>query len=262
MQKKKGKRSRAEWALTIGTVAVVLAAWTIVSNLNVVPTALLPTPQAVWGSFVDILQNGYKGNTLLVHLGASLQRLLTAYLLAIVTAVPLGLFSGFNNKIRAILDPVIEFYRPLPPLAYYTLLVMWMGIGNGSKIMLLFLASFAPIYVGCVAAVPKVKEDYVNSAYTVGANKLQVFTHVIFPSCLPDIFTGLRTAMGVAYSTLVAAEMVAAVSGLGWMVLDASNYLRSDIMFVGIIIMGVTGILLDRLLRLLEKKIVPWKGKD
>ncbi|GEQ19870.1 hypothetical protein CBU02nite_03760 [Clostridium butyricum] len=139
---------------------------------------------------------------------------------------------------------------------------MWLGIGNESKITLLFLACFAPIYISCVSAVLKIKEDYINSAYTVGASKYQIFIHVILPSCLPDIFVGIRTAVGVAYTTLVAAEMVAAKSGLGWMVLDASNYLRSDIIFVGIIIMGITGILLDQFLRILEKKIVPWKGKE
>ena len=185
-----------------------------------------------------------------------------SFLFAALIAVPFGLASGYNSKIRAIFEPIIEFYRPLPPLAYYTLLVLWLGIGNESKITLLFLACFAPIYISCVSAVLKIKEDYINSAYTVGASKYQIFIHVILPSCLPDIFVGIRTAVGVAYTTLVAAEMVAAKSGLGWMVLDASNYLRSDIIFVGIIIMGITGILLDQFLRILEKKIVPWKGKE
>lgn len=258
----KMKKSKLDLGLTCGIVVVIFAIWTIVTETGLVSAALLPSPKAVGAAFLDISKNGYKGNSLLVHFGASMQRLMLAYLLAIVTAVPLGLFSGFNSHVRALLNPIVEFYRPLPPLAYYTLLVLWMGIGNNSKVALLYLASFAPIYVNCVASVSKVKEDYINAAYTVGANTNQVFGHVILPSCLPDIFTGLRTAMGVAYSTLVAAEMVAAVSGFGWMVLDASNYLRSDIVFVGIIMMGVTGIFLDWLLRFLETKIVPWKGRD
>ena len=223
---------------------------------------MVPTPQAVWNAFIDIIQNGYKNYSLLQHLGASMERLFISFFFAALIAVPFGLASGYNSKIRAIFEPIIEFYRPLPPLAYYTLLVLWLGIGNESKITLLFLACFAPIYISCVSAVLKIKEDYINSAYTVGASKYQIFIHVILPSCLPDIFVGIRTAVGVAYTTLVAAEMVAAKSGLGWMVLDASNYLRSDIIFVGIIIMGITGILLDQFLRILEKKIVPWKGKE
>ncbi|MDF2654933.1 MAG: taurine transporter permease [Bacillota bacterium] len=137
-----------------------------------------------------------------------------------------------------------------------------MGIGDNSKIFLLFLGAFAPIFVSCVAGVTRVKQDYINRARTLGANRGQIFLHVILPAALPDIFVGLRNAMSVAYATSVAAEMVAAVSGIGWMVLDASKYLRSDVIFVGIIIMGITGILLDKILLCLETKIVFWKGKN
>jgi taurine transport system permease protein len=136
-----------------------------------------------------------------------------------------------------------------------------MGIENSSKIALLYLAGFAPIFLAGVSGVKKIRPDYIEGAFTLGASRLQVLLHVVFPACLPDIFTGLRTSIGVSYTTLVAAEMVAAVSGIGWMVLDASKFLRSDIIFVGIIVMGLTGILLDRILRAIEKKIVPWKGK-
>lgn len=251
-----------EKALTLTTIAVIIIAWTIVTQLGIVSDILIPSPKKVWLAFIYIIQNNYKGSSLAQHLGASMERLLIAYILAAITAIPLGLLSGYNSKVRAIIEPIIEFYRPLPPLAYYTLLVLWMGIDNGSKIALLLLASFAPIYISCMSAVLKIKADYINSAYTVGANKYQIFIHVIFPSCLPDIFVGLRTAIGVAYTTLVAAEMVAAVSGIGWMVLDASKFLRSDIIFVGIIIMGITGILLDKFIRIIEDKVVPWKGKE
>ncbi|WP_291632650.1 ABC transporter permease [Clostridium sp.] len=248
--------------LTIGTVLIILVIWFIVTILGWVDPKLVPSPQSVWTALIDILKNGYKNYSLLHHLGASMQRLLIAFFAASVLAVPLGLASGYNSKIRAILEPVIEFYRPLPPLAYYTLLVLWLGIENGSKIVLLLLACFAPIYISCVSAVMKIKEDYINSAYTIGANKLQIFFYVIFPACLPDIFIGLRTALGVGYTTLVSAEMVAASSGIGWMVLDASRYLRSDIIFLGIIIMGITGILLDKSIQYIEHKVVPWKGKE
>ena len=185
-----------------------------------------------------------------------------SFALVVVTAIPLGLASGTNSKIRAIFDPLVEFYRPLPPLAYYTLLILWMGIENSSKVALLFLAGFAPVYLSCVAGVSRIRQDLINGAYTLGASRRQVFFHVILPATLPDIFTGLKTSLGFTYTTLVAAEMVAAVSGIGWMVLDASKFLRSDVIFVGIIIMGITGVLLDRVIRVLEEKIVPWRGKE
>lgn len=234
----------------------------MVTHLKWVDPKLIPSPMSVFAAFTDILRNGYKNHTLLQHLGASLGRLMAAFFAALIIAAPLGLASGFNSKVRAIWEPIIEFYRPLPPLAYYTILVLWLGIGNESKIALLFFACFAPIYVSCVSAVIRINEDYINSAYTIGANRQQVFFHVVVPACLPDLFTGLRTALGVGYTTLVSAEMVAATSGIGWMVLDASRYLRSDIVFLGIIIMGITGILLDWGIRLIECELVPWKGKE
>lgn len=259
---KNNGKIKIEKVLTVLTVVIILVLWYISTSLGLVNAKLIPSPKSVWISFVDILQHGYKNYSFIQHLGSSMERLVIAFALSVVIAIPIGLASGYSSKIRAIFEPIIEFYRPLPPLAYYTILVLWLGIENESKIALLFLACFAPIYVACVSAVIKVKEDYINSAYTLGAKKFQIFVHVIFPACLPEMFVGLRTALGVAYTTLVAAEMVAAKSGLGWMVLDASNYLRSDIIFVGIIIMGITGIILDRLIQFIEKKLVPWKGKE
>ena len=250
------------WAITGLTVAVILAVWYLASNVFGVSPLFLPSPQSVWKAFLTICATQYKGYTLWQHLGSSLQRLMIAFGLSVVTAVPLGLASGYVPWIKAIWEPIIEFYRPLPPLAYYTLLVLWMGIDNESKVMLLYLACFAPIYVACASAVMRIGQNYLRNARVLGARRGQVFLHVILPFALPEIFVGMHTALGVGYTTLVAAEMVAARSGIGWMVLDASNYLRSDIIFVGILVMGVTGILLDRLIRLAEAYCVPWKGKD
>ena len=258
----KKKKISTERIISVVAVIVFFAAWYLVTKFELVDRKLIPTPAATWESFIEVLTEGYKGHTLLQHLGTSMERLLEAFALAVVTAVPLGLLSGFSSKIKAIVEPFIEFYRPLPPLAYYTLLTLALGIGNSSKIALLFLACFAPIFVSCVSAVSRIKEDYINSAYTVGATKGQVFWTVILPSCTAEMFVGLRTAIGVAYSTLVAAEMVAASSGIGWMVVDAGNWFRNDIIFVGIFVMGFTGLLIDWGLKFIEKKLVPWSGKD
>lgn len=235
----------SEKAISLATVLVILLLWFVSTAFGWVNPLFLPSPLAVWSAFVDILLNGYKGNSLAYHIFQSMYRLVTALLLAIVTAIPLGLLAGFSRRTRAILDPIIEFYRPLPPLAYYTLLVIWLGIENTSKVALLFLAAFAPLFLAVVSGVQRISVDRVNGARSLGASGWQLFLYVIFPSTLPEIFTGLRTEIGVSYSTLVAAEMVAAVSGIGWMVLDASKFLRSDVVFVGIIIMGIIAILID-----------------
>lgn len=256
------KNISIEKIITIITLLTLILAWQIVTQLKLVSELFLPSPYQVVKSFIVILSEGYKGHSLVKHLGDSLYRLIAAFLLAVVTGVPLGLASGYNSKIRAVIDPLVEFYRPLPPLAYYTLLIIWMGIEDGSKITLLFLAAFAPVYISCMSGVKNIKADYISGAFTLGANKIQVFLHVILPACLPEIFVGMRTSIGVAYTTLVAAEMVAAVTGIGWMVLDASRFIRSDIIFVGIFLMGITGITLDRIIRLLENRFVPWKGQE
>jgi len=256
------KNKRINFSISILTGVVIFVLWTIVTKEGKISSIIFPSPSDVWSSFLDLLKDGYKGYTLWEHLSASLRRLFTAYIIAVAVAIPLGLISGYFERIRAVFEPIIAFIRPLPPLGYYTIIILWMGIGDGSKILLLFLGAFAPIYLSCVSGVTRVKEDYINRARTLGASRRQIFFYVIFPAALSDIFVGLRNAMSCAYATSVAAEMVAAVSGIGWVILDASKYLRSDIIFVGIIIMGITGIMLDKILIGLERKIVFWKGKN
>ncbi|XMB72064.1 ABC transporter permease [Mycoplasmatota bacterium WC30] len=243
--------------------SVIVLLWFILTipALNLVNPILVPSPYKVVLAFGDIIKNGYNHIPFYDHLAASFGRLFLSIFLAVIIAVPLGLVSGYVKKIETVVSTVVEFIRPLPPLAYYMLLVLWLGIGNTSKIVLLFIAAFAPVYISCVQAVKLVREDYILSVKTLGAKKFQVFTQVVFPASLPNIFTGIRTATGVAYTTLVSAEMIAAVSGIGWMILDASNYLKSDVIFVGIIIIGVSAILLDKLLQFIENKVVFWKGK-
>lgn len=231
-------------------------------GLDLVSSTLVPSPYRVMKTFIDILKNGYNNIPFYEHLGASFGRLFLSIGLAVITAVPVGLFCGYVKKIETVVSAIVEFVRPLPPLAYYMLLILWLGIGNTSKVVLLYIAAFAPMYLNSVQAVKLVKHDHILSVQTLGANRFNVFRHVVFPSALPNIFTGIRTATGVAYTTLVSAEMIAAVSGVGWMILDASNYLKSDVIFVGIIVIGISAILLDRLLRFIDDKIVFWKGKS
>lgn len=259
MKKKNSKKVLK--TISAVTAVIIFLVWYLVTKYGVLSELIFPSPGSTWKSFLKILDDGYKGHTLLIHLLDSLIRILTAYFMAVLIFVPLGLLCGYYPKLAAVIEPVITFFRPLPPLAYYSVLVLWMGIGDGSKIMLLFLSAAPSIYVSCVSGIEKIREDYLNGARTLGASRRQIFFHVMFFAALPDIFIGLRNAMAGAYSTLVAAEMVAAVSGIGWLVLDASKYLQSSIVFVGIIIMGITGLMLDAAIRFLERRVVFWKGK-
>ena len=249
--------------LTAATWLAIFALWLAATGTGLVDETLMPKPRAVWDALVETGDPaiGYNGHTLWRHLLVSLYRLLAAVAAAILTAVPLGLLSGYFIKVRAVVDSIVQFYRPIPPLAYYTLLVLWMGIGDSSKVMLLYLAAFAPVYIACAEAVAMVDRRFILNARSMGATRWQVFRHVVFPASLPQVFLGVRTAVGFAYTTLVSAEMVAAVSGIGWMVLDAHRFLKYDIVFLGVIIMGVTGVLIDWGLREMENKYIFWKGK-
>ena len=252
---------RPEPLLTVVTLASIFLAWYAVARFRVVSELFVPHPAAVLEAFWETATEGYRGGTLLQHLADSLYRVVAGFLLGVVTAVPLGLAIGYSSRVQAVFDPLIEFYRPLPPLAYYTLLVIWLGIENASKIALLYLAAFPPLSVSAMAGVRGVSQERIQGAQSLGATRWQVFRYVIFPSCLPDIFTGMRVSIAFTYTTLVAPQMVAATSGIGWMVLDASKFLRSDVIFMGNIVMGVTGIALDRLIRVAERRVVRWKGK-
>lgn len=244
--------------ISVISVSVVLLLWVVGSLLHWYNPVFLPPIWDVWAAFKEVLIDGYKGQTLFYHILSSMKRLFIALFLAFILAVPLGIACGSSKTLLAVIDPFVEFYRPLPPLAYYTLLVLWFGITDVSKVALLFLSAFAPLFIATVFSVQKVPQDRINGARTLGATKLALFTHVIFPSCLPDILTGLRTAVGVSYATLVAAEMVAAVSGIGWLVLDASKYLRYDMVYMGIFIMGIIAIFIDGCIRKMIKKTSPW----
>ncbi|UYM07784.1 ABC transporter permease [Solicola gregarius] len=256
------RTGRSQYLLiSVGSVLTVLILWWLITALDLVDPLFVPTPASVWDSFVTALTDGYRGRGLLVHLAVSLQRLFVALALAVVIAVPLGVLVGFSRRLEAALEPLINFYRVLPPLAYYPLLIIWMGISEVPKVTLLFLAGFAPLFISVVQGVRNVSKGRLDAARSLGASDRQVMRYVVLPSILPDLFTGLRVAIGFTYTTLVAAEMVAATVGIGWMVLDAGRYLQSDIVFMGIIVMGITGIALDSLAKYAQRRIVPWQGK-
>ncbi|WP_372812879.1 ABC transporter permease [Paenibacillus sp.] len=258
----KKRRSKASSTIYYGisalSVLIALILWLLASTKGWVNPLFVPSPAAVWTAFLDIAREGYKGVSLAGHIGASMKRLFLALAAACITAVPLGILCGRLRWLRAIFDPFIEFYRPLPPLAYYSLLVLWFGITDTSKIILLFLGAFAPLFITTVYSSQRIPMDRIHGAKSLGASGWNIYLYVIFPSCLPDILTGLRTAVGVTYATLVAAEMIAAVSGIGWMVLDASKFLRSDIIYAAIMMMGIITVLIDALLRRLIRWASPW----
>jgi taurine transport system permease protein len=248
-------------SIATATVFSVLALWLIVTNMGWVKPLFLPSPQAVFSKLMQVAQDGFAGATLLEHTLTSLYRVFGAFGLACLTAIPIGVLMGVSRVARGIFDPLIEFYRPLPPLAYLPMVIIWFGIGEFSKLYLIFLAIFAPLAIAARSGVRSVSIEQIHAAYSMGASRTQVIWHVILKSALPEIFTGMRIGIGVGWTTLVAGEMVASTRGLGFMVLNAAEFLASDIVIMGIIVIGLFAFAFDLLMRYLEKVLVPWKGK-
>jgi taurine transport system permease protein len=221
----------------------------------------LPAPEEVWTRSLSIASEGFRNFTLWEHLGYSLFRVVLGFLLGALVGIPLGYAMGLSNWFRGWFDPIVEFMRPVPPLALIPLVIIWAGIGEAGKIILLFLAALWIMAIAARSGVSGVNISKVHAAYSLGASKWQIMRYVIVPNSLPEIFTGARVAMGVCWGTVVAAELVAAEQGAGMMIMTASKFQNTDIVIMGIILIGVIGFGIDMLMRWAERILVPWKGR-
>lgn len=247
--------------LSAATLLVLLAVWWAVTALQLISPLFLPAPQQVLHQLVVIASpQGFMDATLWQHLAASLGRILVALLAAVVIGVPVGIAMGLSDTVRGLLDPLIEIYRPVPPLAYLPLMVIWFGIGETSKILLIYLAIFAPLTLSTVAGVRSVAQVRIRAAQALGANRWQLLRFVVLPSALPEILTGIRIGLGVGWSTLVAAELIAATRGLGFMVQSAGEFLATDVVIAGISVIAIIAFGLELGLRALQRRLTPWHG--
>lgn len=220
-----------------------------------------PGLDAVFERVGKLANEGFRNVALWDHIWISVYRVLSGVVYGAVIGIPLGFAMGLWSVAKGIFDPIVEFIRPIPPLALIPLIILWFGIDEFAKIFLLFLASLFIMTIAARSGVSSVRISKVHAAYSLGASKYQVLRHVILPNALPEIFTGLRTSMGVCWGTVVAAELVAADRGLGSMIMIAKNFLQTDTVVIGIIIIGVIGYIIEMLMRRLERWLIPWKGK-
>jgi taurine transport system permease protein len=260
-------------ALRVATLLALLAIWWLITWLELVKPLYLPSPGAVWDAFVrantdhqiapgiDRIVRGEQNYYMWEHLIASLQRIGAGLAGAIVVGVPLGLLMATVRPISIVVEPYLNFLRSLPPLAYIGLLIVWFGIGDASKIWLLFLAAFPPITMATISGVRGVREDQVNAALTLGASRRQVLRVVMVPATLPEIFTGIRVAVGFTWTTVVAAEISNGIPGIGGLAYVAGTELQSALAIACIIVIGITAVILDIGLKKLEQILVPWRGK-
>lgn len=221
----------------------------------------LPSPQAMAKRFVRLLNEEFSGGTMFVHIWESIKRVYGAFIFGVLVAVPLGVLMAINRHVRGFFDPIIEFYRPIPPLAYLPLMIVWFGIGETTKILVILLAVFAPMVLSARAGVRSVPIEQIHAAYSMGASRIQVIWHVILKGAMPEILTGMRISMAFGWTTVVAAELAAAQAGLGAMIKAAADFLVTDVVIVGIVVIGVIAYASDMLVRWMERLAVPWKGR-
>lgn len=266
-------RSSSRWGdlatrvgLPLLSVLVFFLLWQFAAASEIWNQTFVPYPSTVWHAFVDVSTThdgvrGYAGYLLWEHLYMTLRRVFVGVVIGVALGVLLGLAMGSIPWVRSVLEPWLTFLRALPPLAYFFLLVIWLGIDEAPKITLLALAALPPAAVATTAAVVAVPVSLVEAARALGASRRDVVRDIVIPSALPETFTGIRLAVGMAYSSVVAAELFNGIPGIGGLVKDASNYNNTPVVLVGIFAIGISGLVIDGLLRSVERRAVPWRGK-
>src|SRR6187397_2799011 len=236
-------------------LAAVVAIWWVV--VVATRSVIFPTPWQVVSGTLELARDG----TLWEHIGASLFRVGAGFGLAVLLAIPLGLWMGWVHGAFITLNPLFQIMRPISPIAWIPIAILWFGVGNASPIFLIFIASVFPMIVQTTVGVHTIEKRFLRAAENFGVSRTKLFMKVVFPATLPQIIVGMRIGLGVAWLVVVAAEMIALRSGLGYLIIDSRNAgNRYDLVVAGMIIIGLIGLLLDGTMRLLEGlKSVRWR---
>jgi sulfonate transport system permease protein len=233
---------------------LLLIVWELCSNWGIVQSTLLPSPSLIFNTFIDLLLSG----DLFRHLGVSIGRVLQGYFIGALSGILIGIFCGLFKKTDTALSLILGFLRPIPVIAWVPVFILWMGIDEASKITVIAIGSFWPVLINVIDGIRNVDKKYLEVARILEKNKLQILVKVIFPSALPNIFTGLRVGIGIAWMCVVGAELIAASSGIGYLIMYSRELLQSDVMYVGVFSIGITGFLIDKLLKIVEQKLLKW----
>ena len=244
--------------LRVGSLLAGLAVWSLISAAEIFHPAIFPPPWNVGITLFQMIADG----ELIRHIAASVSRVFLGFALAAAIAIPMGIAMGLSRRFLLCVEPVVEFLRPIPPLALVPLAVVWFGIGWTSKVFLIAYGCFFALIVNTVAGMRAVEPVHVRAARALGASPWQILKHVILPSAVPDIVVGLRLALGLAFLLIVGAELIAASEGLGWLIWDARFHFMGDRILVGMIAIGVVGFCLNRLLLMVENHLLRWRQDE
>ncbi|WP_287833765.1 ABC transporter permease [Acidiphilium sp.] len=242
--------------LAASSFAALLIAWWAITASGAVNPMFLPSPAGV----IDALVAWYRDGTLLDDIGISVWRVSAGFALSAVMAVPLGLYVGAYQPVRALFEPIMEFARYLPAVAFVPLVLLWFGLGETAKIMLIWIGTFFQMVLMIAEDTSRVPMAQIEAARTLGASNREILNLVLLRSALPAMFDTLRMTLGFAWTYLVVAELIAANSGLGFAILRAQRFMQTDRIFVGIILIGLIGLVTDQTLRLLQKRLFPWRA--
>lgn len=242
--------------------AVVFAAtaclWWAASAFGWINAFLLPSPQKVARTLIELAQSG----ALTKHTLVSLQRVALGYGMAVAIAVPLAVVFAFSTLVRNLLEPLLEFLRQIPPLALMPLLMLWLGIGETQKVGIIILACFFPIFLGVRGGIAQVDTKLIEVGRVCGLSRSDIMRRIVLPSSMPSLVVGLRIGLGYSWRALVGAELIASSAGLGYMIVDAENLARTDIVLAGILVIGVIGLLADLALKASIARAAPWLATD
>jgi ABC-type nitrate/sulfonate/bicarbonate transport system permease component len=246
---------RINLGLAISAVVGAILVWWLLSVSGLIDPVLLPSPAEVVVALVQGIQDG----SLWVNIWASLLRVVQGFLLGFAIAVPVGVLMGNSRIFRGLVEPLVELVRPIPPIAIIPLAILWFGIGELSKVFIIAYGAFFPILVNTMAGFREVDPVLIRAARTLGASRWQIFRDVVLRSALPFIIVGSRLGMGLAFIVLVAAELIASSEGLGYLINDARYNFRTDRVFLGMILIGVLGLILNKLLIEIERRLLRWR---
>jgi ABC-type nitrate/sulfonate/bicarbonate transport system permease component len=241
--------------LNLSSLTAGVGLWWLVGIAGLAEPTLLPPPQEVLASLVRMVAD----LSLFGHIAITLARVLSGFFVAVAVALPLGVAAALSQTVRDLLEPVVELLRPIPPLAAIPLAVLWFGIGELTKVLLIALAAFFPIIVNTMAGFSAVLPIHLQAARTLGAGRWQILWFVVARAALPDVVVGLRLGLGLSFLQLVAAELIASSSGLGWLIWDARFHFMGDRILVGMIGIGFLGYALNRIALALERRVVRWQ---
>ena len=247
-------------ATSLTSIAMLLALWYLGSRFGLIKASVLPSPAELWRTFVELLSQGYSSKPFLVHVAASMTRALTGFLLAVLIGVPVGLLVGYSWLAAAALTPIFAFLRPIPAIAFIPLVILYFGIGETSKIAVVFITSALYVILNVAEGVKSVPKGLIRVAENLGVSQWEIFKSVIFPGTLPYIVTGIKVATAISWALVVAAELIAAQEGLGYMIMDAATFFRINYVYLGIAAIGLIAFTLERLVSVMQKRYIHWTG--